>query len=168
MTSLVQSPYESVYSYVMRCITIRQKVMNTESNNKAENGFDKELILKELLQTLERDILNQYVLQEIKPLLRPALEQEKCNFQNKSKQSLKVYENDHDKTPSSVTNDCAIAKLLSAADKSTCKVSSLESELKHVKRKPDNSMSQRNGESRTVKCKSCISKNVSFCSNCYC
>ena len=55
MTSLVQSNDESVDAYVMRSIEIRQKVLlaSQKSSGKSGIGFDKDMVMKLFLQTLE-------------------------------------------------------------------------------------------------------------------
>ena len=56
MTCLVQPTDESVYAHVMRTIEIRQKVLlaSQKANGKGEIGFDKDLVMKLFLRTLER------------------------------------------------------------------------------------------------------------------
>ena len=60
MTSLVQSTDESIYAYFMRTIEIRQKVLLTfqKASGKGEIGFDKDLVMKLFLSTLERGIIS--------------------------------------------------------------------------------------------------------------
>ena len=72
MTSLVQSTDESVYAYVTRTIEIRRKVLlaSQKASRKSEIGFDKDLVMKLFLRTLEREIIIQYVVQEIGHLLK--------------------------------------------------------------------------------------------------
>ena len=72
MTCLVQPTDESVYAHVMRTIEIRQKVLlaSQKANGKGEIGFDKDLVIKLFLRTLEREIISQYVVQEIRHLLK--------------------------------------------------------------------------------------------------
>ena len=110
MTSLVQSTDESVYAYVMRTIETRQKVLlaSQKASGKGEIGFDKDLVMKLFLRTLERGILSQYVLQEIRHFLKSsstideelisavtkasALEKERSTFQSRNKKQVKVFE----------------------------------------------------------------------------
>ena len=63
ITSLVQSTDESVYAYVMRTIEIRQKILlaSQKATGKDKIGFDKGLVMKLFLRTLERGIISQYV-----------------------------------------------------------------------------------------------------------
>ena len=63
ITSLVQSTDESVYAYVMRTIEIRQKILlaSQKATGKGKIGFDKGLVMKLFLRTLERGIISQYV-----------------------------------------------------------------------------------------------------------
>ena len=72
MMSLVQSTDESVYAYFRRTNEIRQKVLLTSQkvSRKGEIGFDKDLTLRFFLRTLELGIISQYVVQEIKHLLK--------------------------------------------------------------------------------------------------
>ena len=61
---------ESIYAYVMRTFEIRQKVLLAaqKASGKGEIGFDKDLVMKLFLQTLEQGIISQYVVQEIRHL----------------------------------------------------------------------------------------------------
>ena len=68
LTSMVQFPSESSYAFVMRCIEMRQKLIM--SSDKADIKYDRALIQKLFLRTLERGILRQVVVQEVKHLLR--------------------------------------------------------------------------------------------------
>ena len=72
MTSLIRSTDESVYAYVMRTIEIRQKVLlaSQKASGKGAIGFAKDLVMKLFLRTLERGIISQYVVQEIRHLLK--------------------------------------------------------------------------------------------------
>ena len=67
MTSLVQSTDESIYAYVMRTIEIRQKVLlaSQKASGKGEISFDKDLVMKLFLRTLERGIISQEIKEEL-------------------------------------------------------------------------------------------------------
>ena len=63
LTSMVQFPSESSYAFIMRCIEMRQKLIM--SSDKADIKYDRALIQKLFLRTLERGILSQVVVQEV-------------------------------------------------------------------------------------------------------
>ena len=67
LNSMIQLPGESEYSYVMKCIELRQKVQLASS--KSDIKYDMALVMKLFYQILERGLLSSYVVQEIKPLL---------------------------------------------------------------------------------------------------
>ena len=67
LTSMIQLPEESEYTYVMKCIELRQKVQLASS--KSDIKYDKGLVMKLFYQILERGLLSSCVVQEIKPLL---------------------------------------------------------------------------------------------------
>ena len=71
LTSMIQLPEESEYSYVMKCIEVRQKVLLTAS--KSDIKYDKGLMMKLFYRTLERGLLSSYVVQEIKLLSRSSV-----------------------------------------------------------------------------------------------
>ena len=56
----------------MRTIEIRQKVLlaSQKASEKVEIGFDKDLIMKLFLRTLERGITSYYAVQKISQLLK--------------------------------------------------------------------------------------------------
>ena len=64
----MESPEESEYQYVMRCIEIRQKVMLASNNSDIK--YDKELARKLFYYTLQTELLSSYVIQEIYSLIR--------------------------------------------------------------------------------------------------
>ena len=71
LTSMIKLPEESEYSYVMKCVEVRQKVLLTAS--KSDIKYDKGLMMKLFYRTLERGLLSSYVVQEIKLLLRSSV-----------------------------------------------------------------------------------------------
>ena len=101
---MIQLPEESEYSYVMKCIEVRQKVLLASS--KSDIKCDKGLVMKLFYRTLERGLLSSYVVQEIKPLLRSSVSDEDLitavskaaasekerNLALGKKKQLKVYE----------------------------------------------------------------------------
>ena len=100
--------------------------------------------MKLFLRTLERGILSQYVLQEIRHFLKSsstideelisavtkasALEKERSTFQSRNKKQVKVSE-----VSSGSCFGSTITQLVSAVDKLTSKVSSLQSKLNYPK-----------------------------------
>ena len=68
LTSMVQFPSKSSYVFVMRCIEMRQKLIM--SSDKADIKYDRALVQKLFLRTLERESLSEVVVQEVKHLLR--------------------------------------------------------------------------------------------------
>ena len=115
-----------------------------KASGKGEIGFDKDLVMKLFLRTLERGILSQYVLQEIRHFLKSsstideelisavtkasALEKERSTFQSRNKKQVKVSE-----VSSGSCFGSTITQLVSAVDKLTSKVSSLQSKLNYPK-----------------------------------
>ena len=65
---MVQFLSESSYAFVVRCIEMREKL--TVSSDKADIKYDRALIQKLFLETLDRGVLSQVVVQEVKHLLR--------------------------------------------------------------------------------------------------
>ena len=102
----MESPEESEYQYVMRCIEIRQKVMLASNNSDIK--YDKELARKLFYYTLQTELLSSYVIQEIYSLIRNNVsdedlvaavtkalvtEKERSLVQgNQHKKSVRVYE----------------------------------------------------------------------------
>ena len=68
---MIQLPKESEYSYVMKYIEVRQKVLLASS--KSDTKYDKGLVMKLFYRTLQRGPLSSYVVQEIKRLLRSSV-----------------------------------------------------------------------------------------------
>ena len=74
---MIQLPEENEYNYVMQCIEVRQKVLLALSKSVSEIKYDKGLVMKLFYRTLERGLLSSYVVQEIKPLLRSTVSEER-------------------------------------------------------------------------------------------
>ena len=175
MTSLVRSTDESIYAYVMRTIEIRQKVLlaSQKASGKGEIGFDKDLVMKLFLRTLER-IISQYVEQEIRNLLKSscttdeelisavtnasALEKERSTFQRRNKKQVKMFEVSSGSRSGSVSEESTITKLVSAVDKLTTKVSSIQPELNNLKESYQVITDSNGFVSRSSKFKKCIQK----------
>ena len=116
LTSIIQLPEESEYSYVMKCIEVRRKVLLASS--KSDIKYDKGLMMKLFYRTLERVLLSSYVVQKIKPLLRSsvsdkdlitavskaAVSEKERNQELGKKRQLKVYEVGSNKTSNSPGN----------------------------------------------------------------
>ena len=68
LTSLVQLSEETPYSFVMRCIEVRQKLLI--ASTKSDIPYDTKLVSKLFQRTLENGLSSSYVLQEIKLLLK--------------------------------------------------------------------------------------------------
>ena len=176
ITSLVQSTDESIYAYVMRTIEIRQKVLlaSQKASGKGEIGFDKDLVMKLFLRTLERGIISQYVVQEIRNLLKSscttdeelisavtnasAIEKERSTFQRKNKKQVKVFEVSSGSRSGFVSEEGTITKLVSAVDKLTTKVSSLQPELNNLKESYQVITDSNSFVSRSSRFKKCIQK----------
>ena len=103
LTSMAQSPEESSYSFVLRCIELRQKILVV--SDKSDIKFDKPLLDKVFCRTLERGLSSTYVVQEIRDKLRAgvsdeqliyevtkasAAEKERVAVQSKGKRPLKI------------------------------------------------------------------------------
>ena len=79
LTSMAQSPEESSYSFVLRYIELRQKILIT--SRKSDVKFDKPLLDKVFCRTLERGLSSTYVVQEIRHLLRTGVSDEELIFE---------------------------------------------------------------------------------------
>ena len=69
LTNATQTPNETPVEYVLRCIELREKLM-LSSKSMGEIEYDRDLVFKLFLRTLERGFENVTILQEIKPVLR--------------------------------------------------------------------------------------------------
>jgi len=152
LTSMSQSPEESAYSFAMRCIEVRQKVIR--ASEKSDIQYDEPLVNKLFLRTLERGLISGYVLQEIKPFLRSytsdsalincinkasAAEKERQAVQCKSlkKSTSKVYELKSEMSGKSEASPSEnnMSKLLSAVETLSTQMSSMRSEMNDLKAK---------------------------------
>ena len=116
LTSMIPLPEESEYSYVMKCIEVRRKVLL--ASKKSDIKYNKGLMMKLFYRTLERGLLSSYVVQKIKPLLRSsvsnedliaavskaAVSEKERNQELGRKRQPKVYEIGSDKTSNSPGN----------------------------------------------------------------
>ena len=68
LTAIVQFPEESCYDFVMRAIHVRQKLLL--ASERSDTGYSRSLVEKLFLRSLERGILSQAVVQEVKHILR--------------------------------------------------------------------------------------------------
>ena len=66
---LVQSPDESSYSFLIRCIETRQKLL-LASEKSREIKYEEHFVRQLFFKTIENGLTNRHVLQEIKPMLR--------------------------------------------------------------------------------------------------
>ena len=172
----------------MRTIEIKQKVLlaSQKARGKGEIDFDKDLVMKLFLQSLERGITSQYVVQEIRHLLKSssktdeelisaatkasALEKERLTFQSRNKKQVKVFEVSAGSRSGSVSEESRITNLVSAVDKLTSKVSSLQSELNDLKESNQAITDSNNfvsGSSRFRKCNKCYKNNFEYCNHCF-
>ena len=74
LTSMIQLLEKSEYSYVIKYIEVRQKVLLALC--KSDIKHDKGLVMMLFYRTLERGLLSLYVVQEIKPLLKSSVSDE--------------------------------------------------------------------------------------------
>ena len=79
LTSMAQSLEESSYSFVLRCIELRQKILTASA--KSDIKFDKPILDKVFCHTLERGLSSTYVVQEIRHLLRTGASDEELIFE---------------------------------------------------------------------------------------
>ena len=136
LTSITQLPDESAYSFVMRCIETRQKVIL--ASMKSDIKYDKNIVFKLFYKTPEKGISSSYIVQEIKEGLRHSIsdedliaavtkvfgpEKERIAVQSKARKN--VFE-------VSAETDLK-KKLLSAVEGLSKQFSSLQSELNDVK-----------------------------------
>lgn len=160
LTSMTQTADESTYSYVMRCIEIRQKVIL--ASRKSDIQYDENLVFKLFFRSLENGISSSFIVQEVKHLLRKgttdeeliiavtkasALEKERQAVQCKSK---KV------KVCSVQPEESEVSKLLSAVGQLTTQINSMKTELAEIKKV----------KAPTRACEECTKNNVR-CYHCY-
>ena len=79
LSSMTQSPEEWPYSFVLRCIELRQKIVIVST--KYGIKFDKPLLDQALCRTLERYLNSTKDVQEIRHLLRTGVSDEELIFQ---------------------------------------------------------------------------------------
>ena len=88
---MAQSPEESSYSFVLRCIELRKKILTTST--KSDIKFYKPLLDKVFCRTLERGFSSTYVVQEITHLLWTGVSDEELIFgvTNELKRNVLLY-----------------------------------------------------------------------------
>ena len=186
LTSMIQLPEETEYSYVMKCIEVRQKVLLASS--KSDIKYDKGLVMKLFYRNLERSLLSSYVVQEIKPLLRSSVSDEDLitavskgaasekerNLALGKKKQVKVYEVGSARPSNSPGNsDNKVDKLLAAVELLTKQVSTLQSEINNIKGdgyKTNVSDDFNSGDRRgrnVILCKNCKDNNRTTCNHCF-
>lgn len=74
LTFLPQLPEETSYSFVMRCIDLRQKVLF--ASLKSDVKYDKALMLRLIFKTLEKDTTSIFILPGIEDLPRKCVSDE--------------------------------------------------------------------------------------------
>ena len=79
LTSMAQSLEELLYSFVLRCIELRQKILIIST--KSDVKFDMPLLDKVFSRTLERVGSSTYIIQEVRHLLRAGVSDEKLIFE---------------------------------------------------------------------------------------
>ena len=154
MANMLQFPEESVYAFVMQCLEVRQKILvvsETSFDLSCSPGF----INKLFFRTVERDVSNPFVVQELKPLLRSenVLDEEllaaiiKASASKKERSMLqaaaqtpkkvvRVHEsNRRQKEAKSKQHDDSVSKLASAVDVLTSKLTSLQQDFDNMKPK---------------------------------
>ena len=183
---MIQLPEESEYSYVMKCIEVRQRVLLASS--KSDIKYDKGLVMKLFYRTLERGMLSSYVVQEIKPLLRSsvsdedlitavskaAVSEKERNLALGKKKQLKVYEVGSARPSNSPGNsDNKVDKLIAALELLTKQVSTLQSEINNIKGdgyKANVSVDFNSGDRRgrnVILCNNCKDNNRTTCNHCF-
>ena len=181
MTNMLQFPEESVYTFVMRCLEVRQKILLV-SEKSCDLSYSPGFINKLFLRTIERGVSHLFVVQEIKSLLRSenvcdevllaaivkasASEKERSMLQAAAqtpKKVVRVHEtNSRQEEAKSKQHDDSISKLVSAVDVLTSKLSSLQQDFDIMK--------QKNVKSRNflyAKCNVCTLNKVDKCTHCY-
>ena len=127
---------------------LRQKVLlaSQKASGKGEIGFDKALIMKLFLRTLERGIINhardqtpsqKSSITHEKLILAvtkaSALQIETSSFQSRNKKEVKVFEVRSASCSGFLSEESTITKFVSTVDKFTAKVSPLQSQLNNPK-----------------------------------
>lgn len=177
LTSAVQLPDESAYTFIMKCIELRQKLLL--ASEKSDVKYDNNLVQTLFRKALERGLSSSYILQEIRETLRSSpsdqdiisivckassAEKERMLIQSKAKKSsLRVLETSaNNPTPPpkvSTESDDTLKKLVSAVESMNTQISSLQSQLTAVK----------SGRDRRYvkKCNKCLNNNVEICKHCF-
>lgn len=179
LTSLVQLSDETCYSFIMRCIELRNKVLI--ASEKSEIPYDKPLVNKLFLRTLEYGITSQFILQEIRPLLRSTsvsdeslvsaitkastAEKERLSLQNRNQRKhVKVNQVSESKPK---TESSELSVLLNAVSDLTKKVSNLQSELRTIKSSQEKNDQVRGYTAEIRKCDYCYQNKKARCYHCF-
>lgn len=169
LTSLAQHPDETPYLFVMRCIEIRQKLLL--ASQKSDIVYDKHLVSKLFLRTLENGISSMFVLNEIKPILRPDTPDEKliaavCRATSAEKQrqatqvqgSKRAIARVHSATSNVSSTDNKIESMAAAIKSLSSQVAQLTSDL----------ATKNNSRSYNLpQCEKCRQNNVNPCKHCF-
>ena len=162
LTSMSQLPEETSYSFVLKCIELRQKILL--ASRKSDIKFDKPLLDKVFFKTLEKGLSSTYVIQEIRPLLKAgvsdetlitevtkasAAEKERNAIQSKNKKVLRVNQ---------VQQDDTTSKLVSAVESLTKQLSSLQNDFDDLRKGNVN---------KRYMCADCKSKGSRLCNHCF-
>ena len=168
LTSSIQLPEETPYSFVMRCIELRQKLLITAA--KSDIPYDATLVSKLFRRTLENGLLSTFILQEIKPLLKSDLttdedliaavskasssEKERISALSRNKKPLKI------NSVASSQADPKLDQLLSVVTNLTKQVADLQSEVAKVK-------PTRGIRKSIPKCGKCLENKSERCNHCF-
>ena len=68
MTNILQLPEKAVFTFVMRCLEVPQKILLV-SKKSLDLSYSPGFMNKLFLRTIERGVSNPFLVQEIKPLL---------------------------------------------------------------------------------------------------
>ena len=136
LTFIAQSPEESSYSFVLRCIELRQKILI--ASTKSDIKFDKPLLDKVFCRTPERGLSSTYVVQEIRHLLRTGVSDEELIFEvtkaSAAKKELVAVQSKGKKTLRvNTVQEETINELLKAVETLSIKLTALQAEFKDIK-----------------------------------
>ena len=169
LTNMAQHPGEEVYDFVMRCIEVCQNLL-LASENSTEISYDPKLVYNLFIRTLEIGIRSQYVLSEIKDILRSndvsdeillsAITKAAAAERDRRTLSLKKVNVSEIGT---VVRD-GETELLSSVKALKDQVGELKKEIQEMK-----ITSKGNGwrPRRRSVCEGCVAKKVDFCSHCF-
>ena len=172
----------TVYSFVMKCLEIRQKIL-LFSGKPDDLSYTPQFINKFFLRTLERGVRSPFIFPGIKHLLKAdnvcdedllaavmrasTYEHERSTLQSRaSKKIVKVHEVSS-KANSKAKQDDSVSKLVTAIESLSSQLASLKQDFQDLKQKNLNSRNRSFVRQTYTTCDFCTLNNVDKCTHCY-